>query len=101
LSSVAALFSRPCPIPPGAVQIKGERRAGVVDPDPRARWYAAPVKHTVVHHADVATARRAAEAALASYQERYPGYHPAAVWTTEEHADISFQVKGVHLRGAI
>ena len=60
-----------------------------------------PVKHTVVHEEDQDTVRRAAEAALVNYRERYPSFQPDAVWTTPEHGEISFKVKGMTMRAHI
>jgi len=59
------------------------------------------MKHIVKHTLDQPTAKKAAKAAWASYSERFAQYHPTADWTSENHADVSFKVKGVSLRGTL
>ena len=55
------------------------------------------MKHVVHHGLGFDTARKVADAAFASYQERFSQYQPEARWTNEKHADITFKVKGVSL----
>ena len=59
------------------------------------------MKHSVPHHLGQDGAKRAAEAAFASYAERFAKYHPTANWTTTDRADISFTAKGVTLKGVL
>lgn len=59
------------------------------------------MKHSVPHDLDVPTLRRVAERALAAYQERFAKYNPVAVWRDATHAEVSFNVKGVSLKGEL
>lgn len=59
------------------------------------------MKHAVPHNLGQEKARKAADAALASYKERFAKYEPTATWRTERHADIAFRVKGVTLKGSL
>ena len=59
------------------------------------------MKHKVSHHLDKATAKRATEAAIAAYAERFAEYHPSSTWLDEDRAEISFSAKGVHLKGML
>lgn len=59
------------------------------------------MKHVVPHHLGQDKARKAADAALASYKERFAKYEPSATWQNERHADIMFRVKGVTLKGGL
>ncbi|MDH5490830.1 MAG: polyhydroxyalkanoic acid system family protein [Myxococcales bacterium] len=59
------------------------------------------MKHVVEHDLDPATAKRATEKAWESYQQRFAKYSPRADWRSETHADVSFSVKGVSLKGTI
>ncbi len=47
------------------------------------------------------TVHRAAAIALASYQERFPGYQPVVVWTGPEHGEISFHIKGMTIHAIV
>ena len=59
------------------------------------------MKHVVHHGLGFDTARKVADAAFASYQQRFSQYQPEARWANERHADITFKVKGVSLAGVI
>jgi hypothetical protein len=59
------------------------------------------MKHVVPHDLDPAQAKKAAEAALAAYAERFAKYQPKATWVSPTRATISFQVKGMTLQGAL
>lgn len=59
------------------------------------------MKHTIDHNLDVATARKVADRAFAEYKSRFPDYEPTVSWVNEERADISFNAKGVKLKGAL
>lgn len=59
------------------------------------------MKHVVPHDLGQDRARKVADAALASYKERFAKYEPTARWLDDRHADIGFKVKGVTLKGAV
>jgi hypothetical protein len=59
------------------------------------------MRYTIIHQEDQNTVRRAADAALSHYQERFPANHPEAVWTGPDQVEVSVQVKGVTLRGEV
>ncbi len=59
------------------------------------------MKHSIPHDLDIATAKRAAEKALETYRTEYPAYHPTADWTSDRHAEIGFNAKGVALKGSL
>ena len=59
------------------------------------------MKNTIKHTLSNELARKATEKAFQSYAERFAKYHPAAQWTSENVAHVSFQAKGVHLEGNI
>jgi hypothetical protein len=59
------------------------------------------MKHSVPHDLGRDQAKRAAEAAFASYAERFAKYRPTATWTTPDRADISFSAKGLTLKGVL
>jgi len=59
------------------------------------------MKHSVPHDLGQARAREVAEAAFASYKERFSKYSPAARWLNDKRAEISFNVKGMSLKGVL
>ncbi len=59
------------------------------------------MKHVVPHSLDQATARKAADGAFQAYSEKYAKYDPRVTWTSDEHANVAFRVKGMHLGGTI
>lgn len=59
------------------------------------------MKHSVPHDLGAEKAKQAAEAALASYSEKFAKYEPRVKWATPTHADIAFTVKGMALKGAL
>lgn len=59
------------------------------------------MKHVVHHGLGLAMARKVADAAFASYKQRFAEYHPEARWVDERRAEITFRVKGMTLEGAI
>jgi hypothetical protein len=59
------------------------------------------MKHSVPHDLGQERAKKAAEAALKSYAQKFAKYQPQTRWTSENRADISFNVKGMSLGGAI
>jgi hypothetical protein len=59
------------------------------------------MKHVVPHDLGQAGAKKAAEAALGAYAQRFQKYSPKIDWATPSKANISFQVKGFTLSGAL
>jgi hypothetical protein len=59
------------------------------------------MKHSVPHDLGSERAKKAADAALAAYSEKFAKYEPRVTWATPTHADISFTVKGMSLKGAL
>jgi hypothetical protein len=59
------------------------------------------MKHAVLHDLGPERAKKVAEAALASYQQKFAKYHPQARWTSETRASISFSAKGISLNGTL
>jgi hypothetical protein len=59
------------------------------------------MKHSVPHDLGSEQAKKAAEAAFASYTERFAKYKPTANWTSADRADISFTAKGITLKGVM
>ncbi len=59
------------------------------------------MKHTVSHDLGQERAKKVTESALASYSEKFAKYNPKTTWTTPSHAQISFNVKGMNLSGAV
>jgi hypothetical protein len=59
------------------------------------------MKHAVPHNLGQEKAKQVAQAAFASYQERYAKYAPQANWVSDQRAEITFSVKGMKLSGAM
>jgi hypothetical protein len=59
------------------------------------------MKHSVSHDLGQERAKQAAEAAIASYAQKFAKYNPQTRWITPSRADISFSVKGISLSGSI
>src|SRR3982750_344939 len=59
------------------------------------------MKHSVPHDLGRDRAKKAAEAAFASYAARFANYSPTAKWTSPDRADISFTAKGITLKGVL
>jgi hypothetical protein len=60
-----------------------------------------PMKHVIDHDLDTTTARKVADRAFAEYKARFPNYEPNAHWVSDTRADISFNAKGIHIKGAM
>ncbi|MEM1415845.1 MAG: polyhydroxyalkanoic acid system family protein [Myxococcota bacterium] len=58
-------------------------------------------QHDVPHDLSFELAKKATEKAFAAYAARFEEYAPTAEWTSERHADVSFTVKGMTLKGAL
>lgn len=59
------------------------------------------MKHVVSHDLGQNRAKQVAQAAFDAYTAKFSQYHPQAVWRGERQADISFNVKGMTLKGSI
>ncbi len=59
------------------------------------------MKHSIRHDLDLPTARKVADAALASYQTRFAKYEPTATWPNDKQAEIEFKVRGIKLKGSL
>ena len=59
------------------------------------------MQHSVEHGLGRDEAKKVAEAAIASYTERFAQYSPTCRWTSDYAAEIGFNVKGVSLNGGI
>ena len=57
------------------------------------------MKHLVQHDLGQERAKKVAEAAIQSYEEKFAKYSPKASWVTPSRAAISFSVKGMTLSG--
>jgi len=59
------------------------------------------MKHAVSHDLGQERARQVAEAALNAYKQKFAKYNPQSSWVTPSKADISFNVKGMTLKGVL
>jgi hypothetical protein len=57
------------------------------------------MKHSVPHDLSIPMARKAADAALAHYSERFPDFAPDVTWTTDTTAEVVFRAKGMSING--
>jgi Putative polyhydroxyalkanoic acid system protein (PHA_gran_rgn) len=64
-----------------------------------ATW--AAMKHVVPHGLGLETARKVADAAFNAYKDRFPQYQPRARWVNDNRAEITFNVKGLSLKGEL
>ncbi len=60
-----------------------------------------PMKHSVPHSLGQEKAKKVAEEAFKSYQNRFAEYKPTVSWPSSDRADIGFSVKGVSLKGSV
>jgi hypothetical protein len=59
------------------------------------------MKHSVPHDLGHEKAKKAAEAALASYSQKFAKYSPKTQWVSESKANISFNIKGMTMSGSM
>ena len=59
------------------------------------------MKHSVPHDIGQEKAKKAAEAALAQYSQKFAKYNPKTQWVSDSKANISFVIKGMTLSGII
>lgn len=59
------------------------------------------MKHSVEHSLGIDKAKTVAEAAWASYSEKYSEYAPTCTWQTDHKATIGFSVMGKTLKGGL
>jgi hypothetical protein len=57
--------------------------------------------HSVPHDLGPEKAKQVAEAALATYSEKFAQYSPQIKWVGDRRAEISFTVKGFALKGLL
>jgi hypothetical protein len=57
--------------------------------------------YAIPHNLSLPLARLVTHKALASYQERYPEFHPSGKWVSEDQADFELHAKGEHVRGQV
>ncbi len=58
------------------------------------------MKHSVPHDLPLPLAKKAADAALNSYRERFAEYDPQIAWVSERLAEVTFRVKGMSMKGS-
>ncbi len=58
------------------------------------------MKHSVPHDLSLELARKAADAALQSYKARFAEYDPQVVWVHDRLAEVTFNVKGLSMKGS-
>ena len=59
------------------------------------------MKHVIRHHLDIPTAKKVTDRAFGEYKGRYPQYEPKFHWVDDRRAEMSFNAKGVKLKGAM
>jgi hypothetical protein len=59
------------------------------------------MKHSIHHTLDFPLAKKATLHAFESYEQRFADYNPAAEWTSDHRAEISFKAKGIKLGGVV
>jgi Putative polyhydroxyalkanoic acid system protein (PHA_gran_rgn) len=59
------------------------------------------MKHVIRHHLDIPTAKKVTDRAFSEYSKRYPQYEPKFHWVNDRRAEVSFNAKGVKLKGAM
>jgi hypothetical protein len=59
------------------------------------------MKHAVPHDLGQERAKKVAESALESYSKKFEKYEPRVNWVGPQRAEISFNVKGMKLTGAL
>src|SRR5688572_10324121 len=59
------------------------------------------MKHSVPHDLGQEKAKKAAEAALAQYSQKFAKYNPKTQWVGDNKANISFNIKGMTLSGTM
>lgn len=58
------------------------------------------MKHVMKHDLPPEQAKKVAQKAFESYEERFADYNPSLTWTSDTHANASFKAKGLELKGA-
>jgi hypothetical protein len=57
------------------------------------------MKHTVPHDLPFDLAKKAADAALQSYKQRFPDYDPQVTWADDKTAHVALKAKGLGMKG--
>jgi hypothetical protein len=59
------------------------------------------MKHLIKHDLSIPLAKQATEKAFEVYKARFAEYNPTFRWATDNKADISFNAKGITLKGSM
>ncbi|MCA9601885.1 MAG: polyhydroxyalkanoic acid system family protein [Polyangiales bacterium] len=59
------------------------------------------MKHVVKHDLDHEVAKRATDKAFAAYRERFAKYNPDFQWVDDKKGTVSFEAKGVKIKGGL
>jgi hypothetical protein len=59
------------------------------------------MEHKVKHQLGLPMAKKATDAALKAYAAQFAEYDPTTTWTDEQHARVTFNVKGLTLKGGL
>lgn len=59
------------------------------------------MKHLIRHHLDIPTAKKVTDRAFSEYRHRYPQFEPRFHWVNDSRAEVTFNAKGVKLKGAM
>jgi hypothetical protein len=59
------------------------------------------MKHILQHPLDLATSKEIAHRAFAQYQKHLAKYEPAMRWLGDQHAEVQFTAKGIHMTGRV
>jgi hypothetical protein len=59
------------------------------------------MKHVLQHPLDLAASKQIADRAFAQYQKRLTKYEPTMRWLDDQHAEVQFNAKGIHMTGRI
>lgn len=58
-------------------------------------------KHLVPHDLSIDMAKKVTEKAFETYSAKYANYNPTMRWATDTQAQVSFQAKGLTVRGTM
>jgi hypothetical protein len=59
------------------------------------------MKHVIPHDLDTATAKKVTDRAFAEYEAKFHAYSPTLRWADDRRAEITFNVKGMHVGGSM
>jgi hypothetical protein len=58
-------------------------------------------KHIVPHDLSIEMAKKVTEKAWETYSAKYANYNPTMRWATDTRSEVSFQAKGLTVRGSM